>query len=149
MTSQAFNTSDELARIIAEGRVSVDALQAITRIPPQRLRSFLGEAGSGAAGLTTEPQALSGDEGARLATLASQITQGLEIDDDERLQAILEGLTTQFRLSEENIALLAHVGLEDVEAALRDPALLPSERKYSLALRVSYIATAVNQAIGR
>lgn len=149
MTSQTFNTSDELRRVIAEGRISEDALQAITSIHPDKLRAFLDEPLPGATGLTRTPQELSGDERARLSVLASQITQGLEINDDERLQAILEGLTAQFRLTVVNIALLADVELEDVETALRDPGSLSAETKYRLALKTLYVGNAINQALSR
>ncbi len=143
MTTQGFNTADELRRVIAEGHISEFALEAITGIPREKLQTFLDETKPGTSGLTTTTQALSGDEGARLSILASQIIQGLEIDDDERLKAILEGLTIQFRLTLENIALLTRASLDDLEIALRDPGAVPAETKYALGLRLSYLNLAI------
>ena len=96
--------------------------------------------------MTTGSQPLSADEATRLSVLASQILQGFDIGDDERLQAILEGLTTQFHLTLENVALLTRLGSADVAAALRDPSSLPAERKYALATRLSYLTNAVERA---
>lgn len=144
MTSQSFATAGELRHAITEGRISDHALQTITGIPPERLQPFLAEGES--AGLASKPPALADDEGARLSVLASQIIQGLEIDDDERLQAILEGLTIQFHLTLENIARLTRASIADLEAALRDPGSVPPERKYPIALRVSYLNLAIANA---
>lgn len=96
--------------------------------------------------MTTGFQPLSADEATRLSVLASQILQGFDIGDDERLQAILEGLTTQFHLTLENVALLTRLGSADVAAALRDPSSLPAERKYALATGLSYLTNAVERA---
>jgi hypothetical protein len=149
MTSEAYNTVDELRRIIAEGHISEDALQSITGIEPEKLRSFLDEAKPGAAGLTREPQALSNDESTRLSTLAAQLTEGLRIGDDERLRAIFESLTIECRLTVQNIAQLAGLDVDDLESTLRDPRTVPIEKKYALAIRGSYLINAVNQARGR
>lgn len=129
MTSEMHNSADELRRIIAEGRISEDALQAITGIQPEKLRSFLNEAMSGTTGLTAEPQALSNDESARLSILAAHLTEGLRIGDDERLKAIFESLTIECRLTPRNIAQLTGLDVDDLESALRDPRTVPLAKK--------------------
>jgi hypothetical protein len=144
-----YNSADELRRIIAEGRISEDALQAITGIQPEKLRSFLNEAMSGTTGLTTEPQALSNDESARLSILAAHLTEGLRIGDDERLKAIFESLTIECRLTPRNIAQLTGLDVDDLESALRDPRTVPLEKKYELAIKGSYLINAVNGARGQ
>lgn len=146
MTSQMFNTADELRRAVADGRISEMALEAISQIPIGTLQVFLAGSVEGTNGVTTSPQPLSADEAARLSVLASQILHGFDIGDDERLRAILEGLTTQFHLTLENIALLARLDSADLATALRDPSSLPAERKYALALRLSYLTNAIERA---
>ena len=141
-----FNTADELRRAVADGRISEMALEAISQIPIPTLQAFLAGSGEGTHGVTTSLQPLSADEGTRLSVLASQILHGFDIDDDERLRAILEGLTTQFRLTIENIALLARLDPADLATARRDPSSLPSERKYALATRLSYLTNAIERA---
>lgn len=140
---------DELRRIIAEGSVSEDALQAITGIQPEKLRSFLNDAKRGMSGFTAEPQALSNNESARLSILAAHLTEGLRIGDDERLKAIFETLAIECRLTPQNIAQLTALGLGDLESVLRDPRTVPIERKYELAIRGSYLINAVNRARGQ
>ncbi len=149
MASETHNTADELRRIIAEGRISEEALQTITGIQPEKLRSFLDEANPGVAGLSTEPQALSVDESTRLSILAAQLTEGLRIGDDERLTAIFESLTIECRLTLANIAQLTGVEDDDLESLLHDPQNVSIEKKYELALKGSYLIGAVNRARDR
>lgn len=149
MAFEPYNPADELRRIIAEGRLSEDALQAITGIQPEKLRSFLDEAKLGMSGLTAEPQALSSDEGARLSILAAQLTEGLRIGEDERLKAIVESLTIESRLTLPNLAQLTGIDVDDLEGALRDPRTIPIEKKYELAIKGSYLIGAINQARGQ
>lgn len=118
MTSETFSPEDEVKRIIAEGRISEDALQAMTGIQPEKLRYFLDGAQPGMTWLTAEPRALSGDESARLSILAAHLTEGLRLGDDERLKAIFESLTIECRLTLRNIARLTGVDLDDLESAL-------------------------------
>lgn len=149
MTSQAHNTADELTRVIAEGRISEDALRAITGIEQEKLRSLLDAAQPGVTGLATQPQALSEDESVRLSVLAAQLTHGLQIDDDERLKAIFESLTVECSLTPENIAELIRLDVGDVESALGEPQSIPAEKKYQLALRGSYLINAASRARGQ
>ncbi|WHE35067.1 HTH domain-containing protein [Microbacterium sp. BDGP8] len=146
MAAQMFNTAEELSRAVADGRISETALEAITQTPTATLRAFLTGSEKDTYGVTTDLQPLSADEATRLSVLASQILQGFDIGDDERLQAILEGLTTQFHLTLENIALLARLDSADLATARRDPSSLPPERKYALATRLSYLTNAIERA---
>lgn len=149
MTSEMHNPVDELRRIIAEGSVSEDSLQAITGIQPEKLRSFLNDAKPGMSRFTAEPQALSNNESARLSILTAHLTEGLRIGDDERLKGIFETLTIECRLTPQNIAQLTGLGVGDLESVLRDPRTVPIERKYELAIRGSYLINAVNRARGQ
>jgi hypothetical protein len=141
-----FNTADELRRIIAEGRMSDEALQAITGIASDALTSFLRATPSREPGLSTSSAMLSPAEEARLSGLAAQLTEGFQIDDDVRLRAILETLTVQCHLTHQNIALLTQIGLDDLEKFLGDPKTVPLEKKYELAVRASYLIHAVANA---
>jgi hypothetical protein len=144
--SQSFYASDELRRIIEEGRVSEETVAAITGISAERLASFLTESGSDMSGLSKAPSALSNDESARISGLASQLTAGMDIDDDERLQGILESLIVLYHFTPENIALLIQAQPRDVESILRDSSSIPADTKYRLALRASYLVNATEQA---
>lgn len=146
MTSQTFNTADELRRIIAEGRISDEALQAITGISGTALTSFLSATPPGEPGLTTTPSRLSSYESARLSTLAAQLTEGFKIDDDVRLRGIVETLIAQCHLTQQNIALLTGIALDELNKFLLDPQTISLESKYELAIRVSYLINAVANA---
>lgn len=146
--SEMHNPADELRRIIAEGHISEDALQVITNMPPEKLRYFLNEAKSGMTALATESQALSNDESARLSILVAHLTEGLRVGDDDRLRAIFETLIIECRLTPRNIAQLTGLDVDDVESALRDPRIVPIERRYELAIKGSYLINAVNRARG-
>lgn len=146
MNSTRHNPADELRRAIAEGRISEASLQVITSIESERLETFLDEAHRSEAGLSTLTPILSGDESVRLSVLAGQLIQGMEIADDDRLRGILEGLTIEFKLTPQNIALLTHTNVEDVEACLTDPGAVSPEVKFPLAVRISYLNLAIANA---
>lgn len=99
--------------------------------------------------MRAEPLALSNDESARLSTLAAHLTDGLRIDDDDRLRAKFESLTIECRLTPRNIAQLTGLDIDDLESALRDPRTVPIEKKYELAIKGSYLINAVNRARGQ
>ncbi|WP_213815580.1 HTH domain-containing protein [Glaciihabitans sp. dw_435] len=145
MTSEANNPANDLQRLIAEGHISEDALQTITAIPAEKLQSFF-DTSTGTAGLVAKPQTLSTDEILRLSILAAHLTDGLQIEDDARLAAILESLTIECHLTLAHIAQLTHVDIGDIENALENPQTVPAETKYAIAIRGSYLINAVNQA---
>ena len=146
MGGTTFNSVAELRRIVAEGRVSEVALETITGIDAERLGAVLEESNRDEVGMSAAELPLSSDESIRLSVLGSQLIQGMEIGDDERLKAILEGLTIEFKLTTLNLALLTGTSLDDIEACLADPAAVAPERKYPLALRVSYLSLAIANA---
>ncbi|GAA4151781.1 HTH domain-containing protein [Leifsonia shinshuensis] len=146
MGGTSFNTVAELRRIVAQGRVSETALEAITGIAGERLGAVLAESNRYEVGMSAAAFPLSSDESTRLSVLAAQLIQGMEIGDDERLKAILEGLTIEFKLTTLNLALLTGTNLDDIEACLVDPAAVAPERKYPLAVRASYLSLAIANA---
>ncbi|OUE25957.1 HTH domain-containing protein [Clavibacter michiganensis] len=146
MTVEAHDVRDELGRLIATGHISVTSLHAITGIPVDALESFLGAAPPGPPSVTATPAAVSGDDGGRLSGLTAQLVHGVQIDDDNRLQGILDSLTAQFHLTHENIALLTGVRVEDLEAFVRDPETVTDATKWRLGIRSSYIITAIGNA---
>lgn len=147
--SELFNPAEDLGRIMAEGRITEEALEAITGIRPDRIWSFVKHGTGARSGLTTAPHALSNEETSRLSVLVAQLTEGLPTGDDERLKAIYESLTVECRLTLQNIAQLTGLDGDDVEAALRDPRTIPVETKYELASRGAYLINAINQARAR
>lgn len=149
MTSQTLNTADELRRMIEQEHVSVDSLQSMTGISADALASSINSAPSGAPGLSTSASTLSPDEAARLSGLVAQLTDGFQIDDDFRLQAILETLVLQFHLTAENLALLTHTKSRDMQSFLDNPESIALETKYQLALRTSYLLAAIGNATAR
>lgn len=92
-----------------------------------------------------EPR-LSPEEATRVSIFTAQLAYGLDIDDDERLQGILESLAVECRLSLENISGLTGLDIHDLRVARVEPRNLPSATKYAIALRTSYLVNAVNQA---
>ncbi|WP_130177513.1 HTH domain-containing protein [Cryobacterium sp. SO1] len=149
MTSKAFDTADELRRMISEGHISEESLEVITGIQREKLRSFLDEQTPWTTGLVAEAQALSNDESTRLSVLAAQLTDGLSISDDARLKAIFESLTIECHFTLGNIAKLTGLDLDVLESALRDPQVVSADKKYELSSKGSYLINAVNRARDR
>ncbi|QNE46145.1 hypothetical protein F1C58_03950 [Glaciihabitans sp. INWT7] len=149
MTVEAQNPAEELRRIISEGHISEDALQAMTGIRPEKLRTYVDDAKPGMMALSASPQALSNDESGRLSILVAHLTEGMQIGDDERLMAIFESLTIECHLTLQNIAQLTGLDIEDLKGALHDPRTVPIKKKYELAIRGSYLINAVNRARGQ
>ena len=146
MSVEALNVEHELRRIVAEGRISAESLQAITGIPGDAIASLVGGTHEREPGLSAAPSAFSPDEIGRLSALVGQLTDGLQIDDDVRLTAIIQTLTMQFRMTRQHIALLTGIDLRDLESVLNDPNTARAERKYELAIRASYLMNAIGNA---
>ena len=145
MTVQGLNVGDELGRLIAEGSISMQALTAITGIAPARLKRLLDLEPS----LSAAANEFSEDEILRVSTLAGQLTWGAEIGDYERLRAIVETLTTQFELTNENIARLARIEMEELEAFFDDPDSVSWEAKFRMAMRLYHLFHAVLNATAK
>ncbi|TDP98870.1 MULTISPECIES: HTH domain-containing protein [unclassified Leifsonia] len=145
MTVQGLNVGDELGRLIAEGSISMQALAAITGIAPARLKRLLELE----PGLSAAVNEFSEDEILRVSTLAGQLTWEAEIGDYERLRAIVETLTTQFELTNENIARLTRIKVEDLEAFFDDPDSVSWETKFAMAMRLYYLFHAVLNATAK
>ncbi|QNE45791.1 hypothetical protein F1C58_01935 [Glaciihabitans sp. INWT7] len=149
MTVEAHDPAAELGRLVAEGRISEDALQAITGIQADTLLRLLENTQPGMARVTTKTQPPSNDDTSRFSIVAAQLTTGLQIADDDRLKAIFRSLTAECHLTVRNVALLTGLEVDDVEKALHDPRTLTFERKYGLAIRGSFLINAVSRARGR
>lgn len=132
--------------MVSDGRLSVEALEAITGIDPDTLAAVLRDRRPPTVMVPIEPVRLSPEESSRLSTLAAQLTVGFEIDSDARIVAMLESLVEPGLLTLSNIAGIMRVDVADLEDVLRDVAAVPAERKYDLGVRVSYLVNALNQA---
>jgi hypothetical protein len=146
MTVQAFNVRDELRRIVNEGRISEGSLQTITGISLNALASFIATTQDPAAGMIEPNSTFSDRDEARLSALTAQLTEGFDVDDDERLQAILETLTAQWDLTPQNIALLTRVDVAALEAFLTAPASVSADTKYEISVRAFYLLNAIGNA---
>ncbi|GAA2573382.1 hypothetical protein GCM10009862_10340 [Microbacterium binotii] len=62
---------------------------------------------------------------------------------------MLEALTGECGFTLQSISRLTRVPVGEVTTALDDPGMLTAETKYTLALRVSYLINAANQARAR
>jgi hypothetical protein len=132
--------------MVAEGRISEESLQAITGIRGDAIASLLGATHEREPGLFAPPSAFSPDEIGRLSTLVDQLAEGLQVDDDVRLSAIIQTLTVQFRMTHQHIALLIGMDPNDLESILSNPNAAQPERKCALAIRASYLMNAIGNA---
>lgn len=148
MSSNSLNVPGELNLLIADGIVTERAIQAMTQIDLERLHAAISAEHGGVLVSPQEP-GLTDDESARLSLLAAQLTAGLQIEDDDRLKAIIESLNAEIHLSTHNIAELIHVPVEDVERVLQDPQSVPADVKLPIAIRCSYLMSTITQARGR
>lgn len=144
MSTEAYDVGQGLRYLIDTGRISTESLSAITGITPTTLREYLEKEHQ--PGMTAAPSGLSGAQGTQLSMLAVLLTDGLAEDDDVRLRALVEMLTLQYNLTHENIALLIGADVADVEAVALDAATVGADKKYRLAVRLSYVLTAISNA---
>jgi hypothetical protein len=149
MTVEAFDVEDELRRLVEEGRITPDAVQAVTGISGDALVPLLREEPRTGDGLTAVSGTLSNDESGRLSTLVVQLVESSKPNDDERVRGMIESLTRVFQLSQQNIALLTGVDVGELESFVQDPAATALETKYQLAVRVSYLVNAIGSALPR
>lgn len=143
--TQAQDVAADIRQLIADGRLSEDGLHALTQIDRRKLQAFIRDD----TATTPEGGALSSEESSRVSILAAQLVHGLDIDDDERLAAIIESLTDDAKLTLESVSLLTNVSVKDLTTALADPGSLPEATKYRLALRSSYLINVCNQVRAR
>lgn len=137
---------DELKALISEGKISLEAVQTMTGIEPAKLEALLAD-DSPLGGISVlSNTTLSPEENTRLSVLSSQLQYGLEIADDDRLQGILDSLTSECGLTVENIASLVNLDPDVVQAMRTTPGEAPLGAKYAFALRGSYLINAANQA---
>lgn len=146
MTVQGQDAAADVRRLIAEGRISEGALQAVTGIATEKIAAFLADDSAPAVGLVTKEPALSPEESTRVSILTAQLAYGFEIDDNERLRAMLETLTVECGFTLQHISRLSGLAIDDLTTALDNPGKLGSETKYTIALRTSYLVNAANQA---
>ncbi|QIM17879.1 hypothetical protein G7066_02805 [Leucobacter coleopterorum] len=136
--SETFDTAKQLKRIIAEGRISEESIIKTTGISENDLSLLLNEENPHSGRFF--------EESARISMLTAQLTHGIEIQDDERVAGIINGLVGEFQFSLENIALLTGIGVQEIQDFLDAPESTPSNRKYELASRVSYLNMVVANA---
>lgn len=147
MSAETQHIVKELRAMVYDERISLDAVHRITGIEIESLLPFLGDDGSQARQdlLLAETPLMAGD-GGRLATLVAQLTEGLQIDDDERVHGILESLVAACGLTTGNLARLLEVDESIVNSALDDISSIPAAMRYTLGVRGSYLISAINQA---
>ncbi|MFJ2368049.1 HTH domain-containing protein [Microbacterium sp. NPDC087665] len=144
----AFDVTDVLRRLVEDDVISLHALSALTRMREDALSSLLETPNGAAASRSSRAQPLSSDEVGRISLLTAQLTEGLRVDDDDRLRAMFDVLTEQLGLTHANIAALTRTDVHDLERFRATPATVPPQTKYELASRVSYLVHAAAQARG-
>lgn len=142
MSTEAHDVDQGLRHLIDTGRISPESISAMTGIAPEHMREYL--ASEHRTGMTAAPSGLSGAQTTQLSMLSVLLTEGLAEDDDIRLRALVETLTQQYHLTHENVALLIDTDVADVEAAVLDARRVDASKKYRLALRLSYVLTALS-----
>ncbi len=145
MNASMEEPTTQLAGLIAQGKLSLDALHLMTGIDSERLTSVLKQ-DPHPTGMRAGAPTLSEDENMRLSVLAGHLAHGFDIPDDDRIRAIAESLITEGGLTVENIALLAGVDADVVRAVSTDPGSVSPHEKYAFAVRGSYLVNAVNRA---
>lgn len=145
MSSRSFSVPSELVRLIEQGAITVQALGAMTGINQSTLESILASPQAEAA-MDTTHLALTIDEVARLSALTAQLTDGIGIDDDDRLRAILRSLTEELHLSSRHIGRLTGLSPAALQAILSGEQSVTGEEKYRVAIRCSYLINAANLA---
>lgn len=146
-----FEIPSDLRRLISEGKISEDGVATIARLNPDALRKFLEQDGRSAVGvvsITSDKPPLSDEATWRVIVLTGNLTTGMDVENDARLTAILEGLTITFPLTIENLSRLTGISAADFEQALIDPKLIPIATKYDMAIKASYIFSTLQQARG-
>lgn len=146
MTAQGQDVAADVRRLIAEGRISERVLQVVTQIRPEDIGAFLADDSAGGTGLAAEEPTLSPGATMRVSIFAAQLAYGFEIDDDERLRAILDALTVECGFTLDHISRLTGLAVDDLATALENPGALEGETRYRVALRASYLINAANQA---
>lgn len=141
---------EELSRLITEGAITEQALQAMTQIDSAKLHAAL-ESGQHRPTMmvSADGQLFTNDENMRLSMLAGHLANGMSLPDDERLTSIVESLIGEVHLTVDNVARLADVSAQDVSQVLHSPEAVPAEVKYAIAIRTSYLINVINTARGR
>ncbi|MGW8433020.1 HTH domain-containing protein [Curtobacterium citreum] len=140
MSTEAYDVDQGLRHLIDTGRISPESISAMTGIAPEHMREYLASEHRTGTALS----GLSGAQTTQLSMLSVLLTEGLAEDDDIRLRALVETLTQQYHLTHENVALLIDTDVADVEAVVLDARRVDASKKYRLALRLSYVLTALS-----
>ncbi len=139
------NIAEELGDLIERGSMTVETLSAATGISTDRLKQYLEAASQHPDAFTPEPS-LSPSERQSLSVLSAKLCTGLSIDDDERLQGLLETLIAEFKMDTSSVASLTGVSREDVERILASPNEVHESAKYRAGLRFLYLNHALGSA---
>lgn len=116
---------NKLNELISSEKLSLDTLQATSKIDKKILKKFLD-------GENTD---FSPDDGTFLADLASFLTDGINIiDDDSRTQGILEMLTQVYKLNDKAIALYIGIEEQTLKDFINNPSNISAEIKYKIAV---------------
>jgi hypothetical protein len=145
MTPQTEGPISDLAQLIAQGKISLAALHHMTGVAQESLAALF-ETVSQQNGFITSAPTLSADESMRVSKLAGLLAYGFDIPDDDRIRAIVESLIAECGLTNENIALLTGIDVDDIRRIADDPHSVSADVKYAFAVRGSFLIIAANQA---
>jgi|GEM_PF-1163031 len=153
MTSSTYNPVDRLQQLLREGKISRESVLAIMEASPEWLESYLAQTGSDAPGMTVGSSGYSWDSeddlrASRLTGFVGVLTHAFDIEEDERVHAIIETFPDMFQLSYENVAALTGLDARDIASFMSDPSSVSFETRYKLGVRCSYLLNAIGQARG-
>lgn len=139
MTDLPVSVADELNALIRGERISSAAVAAVTGLSADRVADLLSTHRASGPELDRADPGANPTDGARIAILTAMLGHGLDIDEGFRLQEIIRSLIAEYHFELENIARLTGVSGEDIQLFLEDSHALEPTRKFTLAMRVSYL----------
>lgn len=140
--------AQQLRSLIETGGVTIDAIASIVDVEPEvveRLR--VGDSTS--AFVAPGQRSLDPDQAARLAGLVAQLSDGMQIDDEQRIVGMLDAIESQFGMTTSSIAALISVPVDTLASMRAEPRSVPESDRLAIAVRVSYLMIAISNARSR
>lgn len=134
--AESFSAVEQIQLMVRDGKLSDRSARLI-------LKAAEGRSDADSEGSIFLRDQSSLQSGSLLAAAATaKLHIGMSVDDDTRLQALIVALDAQWGVEAANLSALTECDVDDIRQAAIDPGKLPSEVKYRLAVRVSYVAGA-------
>lgn len=123
-------SQSELNRLVEQGFMSIETLAQIGKVEENDIKKFL-------AG---EENMLSFEERGRLAHISAMLHEGMElIEDDERVQGIIDVLKDIYKIDNRAIAHYIDVDEQTLSNFMVNPDSISYEIRYKIGVRVSML----------